>query len=89
MSVKNNKNRTQWNVKAADIAKFTYNPIRSIVEGLKIAPHPDKPMIALSIGESVVFVYLFFIFRSIFGMGFLDSLLFLDLNFGIFLSNFL
>lgn len=67
MSVKNNKNRTQWNVKAADIAKFTYNPIRSIVEGLKIAPHPDKPMIALSIGESVVFCLLvFFRFFSAF-----------------------
>lgn len=81
MSVKNNKNRTQWNVKAADIAKFTYNPIRSIVEGLKIAPHPDKPMIALSIGESVVFVYLFFQkFLIIFDGFFEFFIIFLTLN---------
>jgi hypothetical protein len=29
----------------------THNPIRAIVDGLKIEPNKDKPMIALSIGE--------------------------------------
>ena len=44
------KNRKNWNVSLSTFAKKTFNPIRNIVENLKIEPHPDKPMIALSIG---------------------------------------
>ena len=40
-----------WNVKCSGFAQKTHNPIRAIVEGLKIEPNKDKPMIALSIGE--------------------------------------
>ena len=39
-----------WNVKCSEFALKTHNPIRAIVDGLKIEPNPDKPMIALSIG---------------------------------------
>lgn len=40
-----------WNVKCSDFAQKTHNPIRAIVDGLRIEPNKDKPMIALSIGE--------------------------------------
>lgn len=43
--------RKDWNVKVSDFAKNTHNPIRALVEGLKIEPNPDKQLIALSIGE--------------------------------------
>ncbi|XP_021712079.1 tyrosine aminotransferase-like, partial [Aedes aegypti] len=46
--------RTKWNVPITDFARLTHNPIRAIVEGLKIAPNPDKPLIALSIGSARV-----------------------------------
>jgi len=32
------------------MAKHTDNPIRKIVDGMKLTPNPDKDMIALSIG---------------------------------------
>jgi tyrosine aminotransferase len=40
-----------WDVPASRVARDTHNPIRAIVENLKLNPNPDKPMIALSIGE--------------------------------------
>jgi hypothetical protein len=47
-----------WNVRVSDFAMKTHNPIRAIVDGLKIEPNKDKPMIALSIGEK------FFLYNS-------------------------
>ncbi|XP_059471348.1 tyrosine aminotransferase [Neocloeon triangulifer] len=44
-----------WNVPASRIARDTHNPIRAIVENLNLNPNPDKPMIALSIGDPTVF----------------------------------
>lgn len=44
------KRRTGWNVKMSDFARYTHNPIRAIVEGMKIEPNPEKQLIALSIG---------------------------------------
>lgn len=44
-----------WRIRSSEIAKRCHNPIRSLVEGLKITPNPDKPMIALSIGDPTVF----------------------------------
>lgn len=41
----------RWNVRASEMAKNTLNPIRAIVDGMKLTPNPDKPMIALSIGR--------------------------------------
>jgi len=41
----------RWNVKVSDFAQKTHNPIRAIVDGMKIQPNPEKRMIALSIGS--------------------------------------
>ncbi|XP_071448916.1 tyrosine aminotransferase [Hetaerina americana] len=47
--------RGGWCVRASALARNTFNPIRAIVENLRLAPHPDKPMIALSIGDPTIF----------------------------------
>ncbi|XP_029909761.1 tyrosine aminotransferase [Myripristis murdjan] len=47
--------RQRWDVKASEMANNTLNPIRAIVDGMKLTPNPDKPMIALSIGDPTVF----------------------------------
>ncbi|KAG7245318.1 hypothetical protein INR49_030873 [Caranx melampygus] len=47
--------RQRWEVKPSEMANNTLNPIRAIVDGMKITPNPDKPMIALSIGDPTVF----------------------------------
>lgn len=44
------KRRTGWDIKMSDFARYTHNPIRAIVEGMKIEPNPEKQLIALSIG---------------------------------------
>ncbi|XP_047497360.1 tyrosine aminotransferase-like [Penaeus chinensis] len=49
------RERESWVVPASNYAKNTFNPIRNIVENLQIVPHPEKPMIALSIGDPTVF----------------------------------
>lgn len=45
----------KWNIKSSEFAMKTHNPIRAIVDGLKIEPNPMKPMIALSIGKFFLF----------------------------------
>ncbi|XP_035919186.1 tyrosine aminotransferase [Anopheles stephensi] len=47
--------RNRWNVAISDFARLTHNPIRAIVEGLNIEPNPNKPLIALSIGDPTTF----------------------------------
>ncbi|PSN35641.1 Tyrosine aminotransferase [Blattella germanica] len=47
--------RREWAVAVSSIARNTHNPIRNIVENLRLEPNPDKPMIALSIGDPTVF----------------------------------
>lgn len=47
---KTKSRRLRWEVKPSDMANNTLNPIRAIVDGMKLTPNPDKPMIALSIG---------------------------------------
>jgi hypothetical protein len=42
--------RCGWHVESSVVSKRTVNPIRQIVDTMKIVPHPEKPMIALSIG---------------------------------------
>ncbi len=39
-----------WNVEASQTAQRTYNPIRAIVDTMKLVPNPDKEWIPLSIG---------------------------------------
>lgn len=43
-----------WDVPASFAAQRTSNPIRRIVDQMAIAPNPQKPMISLSIGASVL-----------------------------------
>ena len=40
-------------VKCSQAAKRTFNPIRALVDQMEIVPHPEKPMIPLSIGKGV------------------------------------
>ncbi|CAH1780455.1 unnamed protein product [Owenia fusiformis] len=49
------KRKAAWNIPATRIAKNTHNPIRKIVDGMKLTPNPSKQMIALSIGDPTVF----------------------------------
>ena len=48
---KKRRSHKSWNVEVSDIARNTFNPIRSIVDGMKLTPNPEKDMIALSIGK--------------------------------------
>lgn len=41
-----------WKVPASKAAKRTLNPIRKIVDTMKLEPNPELPMIPLSIGGS-------------------------------------
>ncbi|XP_076849656.1 tyrosine aminotransferase [Brachyhypopomus gauderio] len=47
--------RQRWDVRPSEMSKNTLNPIRAIVDGMKLTPNPHKPMIALSIGDPTVF----------------------------------
>ncbi|XP_076337363.1 tyrosine aminotransferase-like [Tachypleus tridentatus] len=47
--------RRSWNVTPSQLAVNTVNPIRKIVENIKITPNPNKYMIALSIGDPTIF----------------------------------
>ena len=49
--VKKRRSHKSWNIEVSDIARNTFNPIRSIVDGMKLTPNPEKDMIALSIGK--------------------------------------
>lgn len=51
----NMRKTDSWHVAVSSFAKKTFNPIRNIVENMKIEPHPEKEMIALSIGDPTVF----------------------------------
>ncbi|XP_061783869.1 tyrosine aminotransferase isoform X3 [Nerophis lumbriciformis] len=53
--VKSKSRRERWEVKPSVMADNTFNPIRAIVDGMKLSPNPNKPMIALSIGDPTVF----------------------------------
>nr|AHM92294.1 tyrosine aminotransferase [Rousettus leschenaultii] len=44
-----------WSVRPSDMANRTYNPIRAIVDNMKLEPNPDKPMISLSLGDPTLF----------------------------------
>jgi len=47
--------RDKWEVPSSTMAKNTLNPIRKIVDEMKLTPNPQKEMIALSIGDPTVF----------------------------------
>lgn len=43
--------KARWNVRPSDMSNKTFNPIRAIVDNMKVKPNPNKTMISLSIGE--------------------------------------
>lgn len=43
--------RASWNIKASRTANQAHNPIRAIVDKLKLNPNVTKPLISLSIGK--------------------------------------
>lgn len=43
--------KARWSVRPSDMSNKTFNPIRTIVDSMKVKPNPNKTMIALSIGE--------------------------------------
>ncbi|KAE8608556.1 hypothetical protein XENTR_v10011532 [Xenopus tropicalis] len=47
--------KPRWAVRASEMSKKTFNPIRAIVDNMTAIPNPEKPMIALSIGDPTVF----------------------------------
>eukprot|EP00123_Amoebidium_parasiticum_P020842 comp5742_c0_seq1/m.1607 comp5742_c0_seq1/g.1607 ORF comp5742_c0_seq1/g.1607 comp5742_c0_seq1/m.1607 type:complete len:419 (-) comp5742_c0_seq1:145-1401(-) len=49
------KAKQGWRLPTSNIAKRTFNPIRNVVEGMKIVPNKDKAMIPLVIGDPTVF----------------------------------
>ncbi|RUS70213.1 hypothetical protein EGW08_022023 [Elysia chlorotica] len=55
MAVDSRKLKKSWKVSMSKMAENTFNPIRSIVDGMTLTPNPEKDMIALSIGDPTVF----------------------------------
>lgn len=49
--VQKNEKSLLWKVQASSFSKNCRNFIREIVDNLNLNPNPDKPLIALSIGE--------------------------------------
>ncbi|KAI7900592.1 tyrosine aminotransferase [Cokeromyces recurvatus] len=47
--------RACWNIKASRTAHQAHNPIRAIVDKLKLNPNVTKPLISLSIGDPTIF----------------------------------
>lgn len=43
--------KARWETRASEASLRTINPIRGIVDGMKLEPNPDKDIIALSIGK--------------------------------------
>lgn len=51
----NSVNNSDWNIEVSNFAKSTCNPVRKLIEQMKIDPNPEYQMIALSIGDPTVF----------------------------------
>ncbi|XP_011672090.2 tyrosine aminotransferase [Strongylocentrotus purpuratus] len=47
--------KPRWDTRASEASLRTINPIRGIVDGMKLEPNPDKDIIALSIGDPTKF----------------------------------
>jgi hypothetical protein len=47
-------NNDEWTINASQFSKLTCNPVRKLVEQMKIEPNPDLQMIALSIGDPTI-----------------------------------
>lgn len=47
--------KSKWSVASSQMARRTFNPIRAVVDGMKLEPNPEKDLISLSIGDPTVF----------------------------------
>ncbi|RXM29569.1 Tyrosine aminotransferase [Acipenser ruthenus] len=47
--------KPKWNIRASEMSRKTFNPIRAIVDSMNVEPNPSKNMIALSIGDPTIF----------------------------------
>ncbi|KAG1453492.1 hypothetical protein G6F56_007561 [Rhizopus delemar] len=47
--------RNAWKIKSSKTAQQAHNPIRAIVDQLKVDPKATKPLISLSIGDPTIF----------------------------------
>ncbi|KAM6430039.1 tyrosine aminotransferase isoform 2-T2 [Liasis olivaceus] len=47
--------KPHWAVRASEMSRRTFNPIRAIVDAMKVEPNPRKALISLSIGDPTVF----------------------------------
>ncbi|KAK3809262.1 MAG: tyrosine aminotransferase [Benniella sp.] len=47
--------RNSWKISASIVAKRTSNPIRAIVDHIKVKPNPEKSMISLALGDPTLF----------------------------------
>ncbi|GAB1293645.1 Tyrosine aminotransferase [Apodemus speciosus] len=47
--------KARWTVRPSDMSNKTFNPIRAIVDNMKVKPNPNKTVISLSIGDPTVF----------------------------------
>ncbi|ORX92331.1 tyrosine aminotransferase [Basidiobolus meristosporus CBS 931.73] len=45
----------EWNIRASKASQRAVNPIRRIVDNLKVAPHPQKAVISLALGDPTIF----------------------------------
>lgn len=50
----NNANHSEWNIRASKFAQSTLNPVRRMLEQMKMEPNPQLPVISLSIGDPTV-----------------------------------
>jgi tyrosine aminotransferase len=47
--------RSEWRISMSNAAQRTTNPIRAIVDSMKIAPNAEKKVISLALGDPAVF----------------------------------
>ncbi|KAL0078054.1 tyrosine aminotransferase [Phycomyces blakesleeanus] len=47
--------RKKWSIRSSDVAKRAHNPIRQIVDKLKLDPKATKEFISLSVGDPTIF----------------------------------
>ena len=50
----NGDSDSEWHIESSEYAKNTLNPIRRLIEQMNLQPNPNKPMIALSIGDPTI-----------------------------------
>ena len=51
---KQDEDNDEWQVNASQFSHLTCNPVRKLVEQMKIEPNPNLQMIALSIGDPTI-----------------------------------